>query len=136
MVWANRPNEPYRLAEGISVQGLTRQLLRNDASGMGNGDYPVPAQAVFYGPPPADLRTSLTAKGFTTSIPERPSFTLPDPGSTAVLNGRGPDDCWMSVDRYDRTAVLHPWLGLSDDQRRAVRDGSAVLLDVTVVCGV
>ncbi|MFB8278023.1 hypothetical protein [Nocardia colli] len=117
------------LADAIEVDGLQRHSVRSGQF----VDRIDCSRAFFFGPPPDDLRAAVIAPRFELRAPTRALFTV-DPGSTYVLSGTGPEACSMTVERYEQTAMLDPWLGLSDDQRQAIRAGTSVLFEFLVNC--
>jgi hypothetical protein len=112
---SQRDREGELLRTVTVAAGFTRQSVGN---GPGDGAHP---QEFYFGPAFDDVRAVVTAPTFDLTSDTGPP-SLSGAGTTSMLFGPKPgQQCFLSVVWYGPMAVLDPWLGLTEEQRLAIR---------------
>jgi hypothetical protein len=126
--WTSQRDRECELMRTVTVTGLTRQSV-----GSGPGDGAHCSREFYFGPAFDDIRAVVAARGLDPTSNTRPPY-LSETGTTSIVFSLGPQRCYLDVTWYGPMAVLDPWLGLTDEQRLAIRGGTSVLMNVLVNC--
>ncbi|WP_139347858.1 hypothetical protein [Nocardia donostiensis] len=116
------------LLRTVTVAGFTRQSVDTVP-----GDGAHCPREFYFGPAFGDVREVVNAPGLDPTSNTRPPYPS-HAGSTSIVLGFEQTRCHLDARWYGRTAVLDPWLGLTDEQRLAIRGGTSVVIGVSVSC--